>query len=154
MSLKKLLTILLFFSVSFYFSQVITPFTVKNQITQKGGIVYLSNVATHCNINPPAIAGTNACKTGALQNPPSGSYADNDFNAVYVDIDTDATTFMSSSDSLNLPVCSEVSWVGLFWGASRGASTTNFNTIKLKSNNNTYTVVQKQSIKKIEGQNS
>ena len=47
---------------------------------------------------------------------------------------------MSSSDSLNLPACSEISWVGLFWGASRTATlTTGFQTIKMKANNGAYT---------------
>lgn len=36
----------------------------------------------------------------------------------YVDNDVDATTFMSSSDSLDLPQCSEITWAGLYWSAS------------------------------------
>ena len=138
---KQIYSIVLFLIALTSFSQVITPFTVKKQITQKGGIVYLANVATHCAINPPVAGG--ACQTGALEIPPAGAYQDNSFNAVYVDVDGDATTFQSSSDSLDLPTCSEISWVGLFWGASRTTTLTaaSFQTIKIKANNGAYTNV-------------
>ncbi|MEY3968102.1 MAG: hypothetical protein RL137_1007, partial [Bacteroidota bacterium] len=59
----------------------------------------------------------------------------------YVDIDTDPTTFMSSSDSLNLPNCSEITWAGLYWGGKITTSTANYvnrSNIKLKVNNGTY----------------
>ena len=133
------LVILLVITCLSYTAQVITPFSIKHQVTQKGGIVYLANVATHCAINPPSSSGS--CLSGANQAPPGGTYQDNSFNAVYVDIDGDATTYMSSSDSLNLPVCSEISWVGLFWGASLGnlaTSTSSYTTIKIKANNGAY----------------
>ena len=93
------LVILLVITCLSYTAQVITPFSIKHQVTQKGGIVYLANVATHCAINPPSSSGS--CLSGANQAPPGGTYQDNSFNAVYVDIDGDATTYMSSSDSLN-----------------------------------------------------
>jgi hypothetical protein len=64
----------------------------------------------------------------------------------YVDIDGNPSTFMSSSDSLNLANCSEVLWAGLYWSArvSTGGTpttTTNYatrNQIKLKVNNGAY----------------
>lgn len=141
---NKIYSIVLFLFAFTAVSQVITPFTIKRQMTQKGGIVYLSNVATHCAINPLTAGGT--CQTGANQVAPAGNYQDNDFNAVYVDIDGDASTFMSTSDSLNLPTCSQISWVGLFWGASRtNTLTTGFQTIKLKANNGAYTNITSTS---------
>ena len=60
---------------------------------------------------------------------------------VYVDTDTDPTTFMSSSDSIILPNCSEVLWAGLYWSARILSSTTNYasrDQIKLKVNNGAY----------------
>ena len=56
----------------------------------------------------------------------------------YVDIDTDPSTWMSSSDSLALPACSEVSFAGLYWSARVQPNTTayvNRNQIKIKLGN-------------------
>ncbi|NBR14873.1 MAG: hypothetical protein EBU01_09905, partial [Crocinitomicaceae bacterium] len=57
------------------------------------------------------------------------------------DIDGNSSTFMSSSDSLNLANCSEVLWAGLYWSARVTPSTTNYNTrntVRLKLNNGAY----------------
>jgi hypothetical protein len=88
-------------------AQVITPFTVRKTITQKGGILFLSNSSSKATPD-------NAVQN---QNAPAGTGYNNSFTNAYIDIDTDPTTFMSSSDSLALPVCSEITWVGLYWGS-------------------------------------
>ncbi|MBK8686698.1 MAG: hypothetical protein IPN26_17880 [Bacteroidetes bacterium] len=106
---------LFLFSFQWSFGQVIKPFAVRYQATQKGGIVFLANSAVSCNANPPFAGG--ACQTGTSQNPPSGSYINNSYNAAYVDIDGSSGTFQSSSDSLNLNACSQISWAGLYWEA-------------------------------------
>ena len=51
------------------FAQVITPFTVRKTITQKGGIIYLSNTSSK------------AVPDNVVQNemPPSGTGYDNNF---------------------------------------------------------------------------
>ncbi len=118
------------------FSQIVDPFSVRYQNQQKGGIVMLSNVSVSC---------TN-CNTTIAQVPPSGNGINNNFTMSYVDVDGNASTFMSSSDSLNLSNCSEVLWAGLYWTArvSTGGSptgTTNYNLrnqVKLKVNNGAY----------------
>lgn len=133
-----LLVVMLLFAWSKSYSQVITPFTNIYQATQKGGIVYLSNSAIGCATNPPTSGG--ACQTGVLQTPPGGTYRDNSFNGVYIDVDGDPTTFMSSKDSLNLPACSQVTKAFLFWGAS-GATTPNRTTIKMKVGSGSYQTV-------------
>ena len=117
--------------VSSAFSQVITPFAVRKTITQKGGIVFLSNTSSK------------ATPDNIVQNelPPSGTGVDNNFTNTYVDIDGDAATFMSSSDRLSLPDCSEISWAGLYWGADCSTGDENFairNQVKLKVNSGTY----------------
>lgn len=74
--------------------------------------------------------------------PPSGTGYDNNYINGYVDIDTDVSTFMSSSDQLNLPNCTEITWAGLYWGGEVIATNTNYslrNKVKLKVNNGTYT---------------
>lgn len=91
-------------------SQVVSPFAIRNQIQQKGGIRFVSNVSVTCN------SSTN-CTTAQNQVPPSGTGQNNNFTMGYVDVDGDPSTFMSSSDSLNLANCSEITWAGLYWGA-------------------------------------
>ena len=128
---------LLFFVISNSFGllgQIVTPFNIRYQTQQKGGIRFLSNVSVTCN------SSTN-CTNAQNEFPPSGTGQNNSFTENYVDIDADPTTFMSTSDSLNLPNCSEISWAGLYWGARINTSTSNYssrNTIKLKVNNGNY----------------
>jgi gliding motility-associated-like protein/uncharacterized repeat protein (TIGR01451 family) len=72
----------------------------------------------------------------------------------YVDIDGNASTFMSSSDSLNLNNCSEILWAGLYWGALVGNSAiqttlTNYanrDKVKVKINNGAYTTLTADEI--------
>jgi gliding motility-associated-like protein/uncharacterized repeat protein (TIGR01451 family) len=118
------------------FTQVIDPFSIRYQNQQKGGITMLANVSVSC---------TN-CSSTTAEVPPNGTGTDNAFTMEYVDIDNVASTFMSSSDSLNLSDCSEVLWAGLYWTARLSTNgtpgaTTNYSTrnqIKLKVNNGAY----------------
>lgn len=63
----------------------------------------LANVSVGCNCSAHNEA------------PPGGTGDNNGFSANFVDIDSDASTFMSSSDQLDLANCSEISWAGLYW---------------------------------------
>jgi uncharacterized repeat protein (TIGR01451 family) len=132
-----LLVFILVTSSKISYSQVVKPFGIKYQTTQKGGIVYLANVVAGCSSNPATSGGS--CQTNATAVPPGGTGINNNFNQVYVDIDGDGTTFQSSSDSLVLPNCSNITWAGLFWGAMGNASNCpTRNNIKLKVNNGSY----------------
>ena len=97
----------------------------------------MANVSVSCNSGL-------AC-TQAVNDPPvtgSNPQDNNGFVAEYVDVDSDASTFMSSSDSLNLSTCSEVLWAGLYWGAKINTSTTNYairEKIKISVDNGAYT---------------
>ncbi len=118
------------------FSQIVTPFNIRYQANQKGGILLMSNVALTCNSN-------NAnCGVYQQQLPPNGNHnQDGGITMGYVDVDFDASTWMSSSDSLNLPDCSEVSWAGLYWSARITTTTTNYatrNQVRIKRNNGLY----------------
>ncbi len=127
----SLFLLLLVLTVSIASAQVITPFTIRKTVTQKGGILYLSNTASR------------ATPANIVQNemPPSGTGYDNTYTNDYVDIDSDPTTFMSSSDQLNLPTCTEITWAGLYWGADCSTGDENFATrsqVKLKVNSGAY----------------
>ena len=96
----------------------------------------LANVSVSC---------TN-CNVAIAEVPPSGVSTNNEYTMSYVDIDNNPSTFMSSSDSLNLSDCSEILWAGLYWTARLSTNgtpgaTTNYTTrnqIKLKVNNGAY----------------
>ena len=92
----------------------------------------ISNVALTCN-------GANEnCGTFQNQFPPNGNHnQDGGVTMDYVDIDNVGSTFMSSSDSLALPSCSEVSWAGLYWSARIQENTVEYVTredVKIKLN--------------------
>jgi gliding motility-associated-like protein/uncharacterized repeat protein (TIGR01451 family) len=134
---KNLFRLLFIFSFTQATAQIIDPFSVRYQNQQKGGISLLSNSSVSC---------TN-CATTTAQIPPTGNGQNNNFTMSYIDVDGQSTTFMSSSDSLNLPNCSEVLWAGLYWSARVGgngftpASVTNYsfrNQVRLRVNNGAY----------------
>ena len=119
------------------FSQLIDPFTIRYSTQQKGGIRFLANVAVSCDQSGLS------CANAANDLPVTGSNPqdNNDFTQQYVDVDGVATTFMSTSDSLDLPTCSEVLWAGLYWGARVSTSTSGYairEKIKLSVDNGAY----------------
>jgi uncharacterized repeat protein (TIGR01451 family)/gliding motility-associated-like protein len=121
-------------SSSLFYAQLVSPFTIRHQTQQKGGIRFISNVSVTCN-------SSTSCTNAQAQMPPSGSGQNNSYTMSYVDIDSDPTTFMSSSDSLNLANCSEITWAGLYWGGKITTSTANYvnrSNIKVKVNNGAY----------------
>ena len=124
------------------YAQLITPFSIRYTVTQKGDIVIIGNTATNCGTGSSCTNGN--CATAHAEMPPHGLAVDNDFINTYIDIDNDASTFMSSSDSLNLPFCSQITFAGLYWGAGGtvgdpdGSHWATRNTLKLKLNNGAY----------------
>ena len=99
----------------------------------------ISNVAVTCNSSNP--------NCGVFQNqlPPNGNHnQDGGVVMDYVDVDTDASTFMSSSDSLALPSCSEVSFAGLYWSARVQPNTVEYvtrNEVKIRLGNFLYQTI-------------
>ncbi len=77
--------------------------------------VFLSNVAISCS--------SGNCSSLQSQMPPSGNGANDNQNMQYVDIDSDFSTFMSTSDSLDLENCSEILWAGLYWSGEISTGT-------------------------------
>ncbi|MBV9214511.1 MAG: hypothetical protein JOZ25_12800 [Actinobacteria bacterium] len=69
-----------------------------------------------------------SCPTGAANcaNARNGSdptQVNDNFNMTYVDVDSDSTTFDSSSADLSLPTGATVDFAGLYWGADTSAGT-------------------------------
>jgi gliding motility-associated-like protein len=140
--MKKFISTFFLFSICVIsYAQLISPFTIRYQTTQKGGIRYISNTAVTC-------SGV-GCGAGRAEVPPAGTSTDNGFTAAYVDIDADGTTFSSSSDSISLPLCSQISWAGLYWGGemdNTGANYATRNQVKLKVNSGAYTALTASSL--------
>ncbi len=115
-------------------AQIFDPFELRYQNAQKGGIRFLSNVAISC-------TGSGTCSNAQAQMPPNGNGSNESFNMNYIDFDAVPTTFMSSSDSLNLENCSEVLWAGLYWSAEISTGTqgySNRDQVKLGVNSDAY----------------
>jgi uncharacterized repeat protein (TIGR01451 family) len=73
--------------------------------------------------------------------PPSGNGANDNQNMQYVDIDGDFSTFMSTSDSLDLENCSEILWAGLYWSGEISSGTQGYaqrDQVKLSVNSDPY----------------
>lgn len=139
-SIQRLIISIAFLCLSYNnFSQIVSPFNIRYQTNQKGGITILSNLVLTCN------SSNNNCSTYQNQFPPTGNHnQDGGITMGYVDIDTSPLTWMTSSDSLNLPICSEISWAGLYWSARVNTNTTNYatrNQVRIKVNNGAFTTL-------------
>lgn len=142
MSTKKIILLLasVLMLVAGLQSQVVKPFKVIHQTNQKGSFRFLANTITTCN---------GGCGLATSTEPPAGNYQNNSYTIAYVDADGDASTFSSSSDSLVLPNCSEITWAGLFWGAQVNAATPNYSkrdSIWIRVNNGTYIKLKADSL--------
>ncbi len=128
--------ILFLFFCNALFSQVVSPFNIRYQTNQKGGIVILSNVSITCN------SSSSNCGTFQQQAPPGGNHnQDGGIVMDFIDVDGVSSTYNSSSDSLNLANCSEILWAGLYWSARVSESTTNYNSrnqVRIRRNSGSY----------------
>ncbi len=91
-------------------SQVEVPFAPRlssSYINIKGDYVFLSNSIIN------RVDGSNTAN-----DPYNGNNNNNNFHRDYIDIDSDPTTFSSSSSSLNVPFCSRIYWAGLYWSGN------------------------------------
>jgi uncharacterized repeat protein (TIGR01451 family)/fimbrial isopeptide formation D2 family protein len=95
---------------------VTTPFTVRYTTNDTGDITFAAN--TLMTAGPPATPQ----QIADVQNGVGTKLNNNDFTMTYVDIDTDVTTFNSSSSDLVMPAGSEVLFAGLYWGARTNKS--------------------------------
>ena len=94
-------------------AQVTRSFTARYSNNHNGEIKLIGNMSLTC-----STTGTNG---GSCVNARAGSGAllsNNDFTMINVDVDSDATTFNSTSSNLSLPAGSVVRFAGLYWGAT------------------------------------
>jgi uncharacterized repeat protein (TIGR01451 family) len=87
---------------------VITPFTPRFTMNATGDIAIVANTLMTAPSSDPAAANA--------QNGVGSKVNNNDFNMVFVNVDSDPSTFNSSSSSLSLPAGSTVLFAGLYWG--------------------------------------
>ncbi|MGB1076028.1 MAG: PKD domain-containing protein [Flavobacteriales bacterium] len=95
-------------------AQVIEDFDIRYQAQQNGGILFLANTTMHCG------SGSNC--TEAQEAMPFDWPQDNNngHNMQYLDMDNDPSTWSSSSDSVSLGVCAEITFAGLYWAGRLG----------------------------------
>jgi uncharacterized repeat protein (TIGR01451 family) len=119
--------------------QIFTPANVKytegsNSVTPIGNIP----AGTTIEIGTLKVGGVNN-NNGAncLLAREGSAFPNNDFNLVYVDVDSDSSTFNSSQSTLSLPPDGVVLYAGLYWGGS--STSTNRGSVKFAGPNGTYT---------------
>jgi hypothetical protein len=64
-------------------SQVIFPFGIRYQTSQKGGLRFISNASVSCN-------SSTSCNTAKAEVPPAGTGQNNSYTMSYIDMDGDA----------------------------------------------------------------
>lgn len=136
-------------------AQVAVPFTVRYEQNLKGDMTLISNnIVNRQNATDTPTTPYNL--TG-----PTSEFNDN-LNMQYIDVDTDNSTFSSSSATLTLPAsgCNKIVYAGLYWSATyrfnTGFSTSpgdgdnvrenDFNQIKLKLPGGSYQNITGQII--------
>ena len=121
---KLHLVAILFFLPYFMNAQTTVPFEKRYEnVGINGDLTMVSN----------SIVGQDA--TAAY----NGGSNNNSFAAVYIDVDSDATTFSSSSAELTgLTSCDRVVYAGLYWGANVTLATQTPETIKFKPPGGSY----------------
>lgn len=113
---KKLLPFYYFFLGAFFYAnaQEAVPFTPRlngGNIEIRGDIIFVgNNILNRATETNPGQANT----------PYNGTANNNSLWMEYIDIDSDPTTFSSSSAELNItdPSCSQVRYAGLYWAAT------------------------------------
>ncbi len=87
---------------------VITPFTPRFTTNATGDIAIIGNTPMTAPASDPSAINA--------QNGVGANVNNNDFNMAFVDVDSDPTTFDSSSATLSLPAGASVLFAGLYWG--------------------------------------
>nr|WP_299386183.1 T9SS type B sorting domain-containing protein [Allomuricauda sp.] len=110
---KVLLAVILFLGLGYTIQAQEVPFTPRlndggnTYLNIKGDYTFLSNSVMN------SVSGGHDVNT-----PYNGNGSNNSLHVEYVDIDSDPTTFNSSSSTLSLPNCSQIYWAGLYWAGN------------------------------------
>ena len=109
-------------------------FSVRFSANDTGQIAFAANTLLTCPISDVNCAGAQA----------GGATSNNDYAMRFVDIDTDPTTFDSSSATLSLPAGATVLFAGLYWGADSSAATRG--SVRLATPGTAYTTVNASTL--------
>lgn len=88
---------------------IVRSFGLRFSTNTTGDIVLTGNAVTTCP------ASSSACTDAQQATGPSANRVNNSYGMVYVDVDSVASTFNSSSADLSLPGGSRVLFAGLYW---------------------------------------
>jgi len=92
-------------------------FTPRFSDNVTGNIVLIGNTSMTC---PSSVTTCAAARDGTATGTANNN---NGYSMVYVDQDGDASTYNSSSATLQLPADAFVLWAGLYWGGDSGSAT-------------------------------
>ena len=110
-----ILSFLLLFAASFIAeAQLVRAFTPRFSLNARGKIKFVSNVSYQ-----PKQGGLNSVGTptyNAGKNVNTNAARNDKYQGGNIDIDSDPTTFNSTSADFTLPACGSVAFAGLYWG--------------------------------------
>ncbi len=106
-----------------------------------GDIAGIGNVNMNCAPFTAPPAPSAACATSRTHIGGSGDIANNNQRMVFTDVDSDASTFNSSSATLNLPAGSTVLFAGLYWSGQASTATTGRNTVRFAVPGGSYAAI-------------
>lgn len=137
-TLYKVYLIAILLSQIISYSQNLQPFSPRYQGSVKGDILMIGNNILNRNsgVDVPTV-------------PYNGTSMNHNFNMEYIDIDSDVTTFNSSSATLNFPTtsCNRIVYAGLYWSAIlQNGSRADINKVKLQLPTNGYNDIVGQVI--------
>ncbi len=89
-------------------------FTVAYSVNTNGSILVAANTLMSCRATASGCATARAATTG--------NYSNNNYPSAFVDIDGDATTFNSSSTTLQIPAGGTVLYAALVWAGRTGST--------------------------------
>lgn len=107
------LTLLILSQASVASAQVVRDFTARFTTNTTGDIRVLGNTMLTCD---PALSTDCQDVRDGVGNVATERNNNNEHTMVYVDVDSDPTTFNSSQASFSLPMGANVLWAGLYWG--------------------------------------
>lgn len=131
--------------------QVQDDFEVRFSTQQSGGIQFLANHSLSCDPS-----GNATCTAALASLPITGTTQENNnaFDMVYVDVDGDPDTWSSSSDSLDLATCAEITWAGLYWAGRVESNTPHYATregVSIQADASGYTALEADELLDFDG---
>ena len=118
-------------------AQVARTFTPRFNVQTAGDVTLIGNTVMTCSASDSKCA--NAQAGGG-----TGNVDNEDFTMQYVDVDSDASTFSSSTATLSLPSGATVLFAGLYWGGYSALAARN--TVKLAVPGGAYATVTAQQL--------